>query len=72
MSICGNIISDTGKNKLKAIKDIKPTTDIKNIWSFVGLCNFFRTHIKDFALIAAVLFKLTRKVTNQDHFRRKP
>jgi hypothetical protein len=27
----------------------------------VGLCNFFRTHIKDFALIAAPLFKLTRK-----------
>jgi hypothetical protein len=25
------------------------------------LCNFFRTHIKDFALIAAPLFKLTRK-----------
>jgi hypothetical protein len=29
--------------------------------SFVGLCNFFRTHIKDFAIIAAPLFKLTRK-----------
>jgi hypothetical protein len=31
------------------------------IRSFVGLCNFFRTHIKDFAVIAAPLFKLTRK-----------
>jgi hypothetical protein len=41
------------KNKLKAIKDAKPPTDIKTIRSFVGLCNFFRTHIKDFALIAA-------------------
>jgi hypothetical protein len=29
--------------------------------SFVGLCNFFRTHIKDFALIAAPLFHMTRK-----------
>jgi hypothetical protein len=27
----------------------------------VGLCNFFWTHIKDFALIAAPLFKLTWK-----------
>jgi hypothetical protein len=27
----------------------------------VGLCNFFRTHIKNFAIIAAPLFKLTRK-----------
>jgi hypothetical protein len=50
-----------GKNKLKAIKDAKPPTDIKTIQSFVGLCNFFRTHIKNFALIAAPLFKLTRK-----------
>jgi hypothetical protein len=50
-----------GKNKLKAIKDAKPPTDIKTIRSFVGLCNFFRMHIKDFALIAAPLFKLTRK-----------
>jgi Reverse transcriptase (RNA-dependent DNA polymerase) len=50
-----------GKNKQKAIKDARPPTDIKTIQSFVGLCNFFRTHIKDFALIAAPLFKLTRK-----------
>jgi hypothetical protein len=50
-----------GKNKLKAIHDAKPPTDVKTIRSFVGLCNFFRTHIKDFALIAAPLFKLTRK-----------
>jgi hypothetical protein len=50
-----------GKNKLKAIKDARLPTDIKTIWSFVGLCNFFRTHIKDFAIIATPLFKLTRK-----------
>jgi hypothetical protein len=50
-----------GNNKLKAIKDAKPPTDIKTIRSFMGLCNFFWTHIKDFALIAAPLFKLTWK-----------
>jgi Reverse transcriptase (RNA-dependent DNA polymerase) len=50
-----------GKNKLKAIKDAKPPTDIKTIRSFVWLCNFFQTHIKDFALIAASLFRLTQK-----------
>jgi len=50
-----------GKNKLKAIKDAKPPTDVKTIRSFVGLCNFFRTHIKIFAIIAAPLFRLTRK-----------
>ncbi len=46
---------------MKAIKDAKPPTDIKTIRSFMGLCNFFQTHIKDFALIAAPLFRLTRK-----------
>jgi hypothetical protein len=50
-----------GKNKLKAIKDAKPPTNIKTIRFFVGLCNFFQTHIKEFALIAAPLFRLTCK-----------
>jgi len=51
----------TGKNKLKAIQIAKAPADDKTIISFVGLCNFFRTHIKDFAVIAAPLFRLTRK-----------
>jgi hypothetical protein len=50
-----------GKNKLKAIKDAKPPTNIKMMRSFMGLCNFFRTHIKDFALITVPLFWLTQK-----------
>jgi hypothetical protein len=50
-----------GKNKLKAIETARAPADVKTIRSFVGLCNFFRTHIKDFAIIAAPLFKLTRK-----------
>ncbi len=50
-----------GKNKLKAIETAEIPTDIKTIRSFVGLCNFFRTHIKNFAIVAAPLFKLTRK-----------
>jgi hypothetical protein len=50
-----------GKNKLKAIQTAKIPEDVKTIRSFVGLCNFFRTHIKNFAIVAAPLFKLTRK-----------
>ena len=50
-----------GRNKLQAIRDARPPTNIKMVRSFVGLCNFFRTHIKDFAIIAAPLFKVTRK-----------
>jgi hypothetical protein len=50
-----------GKNKLKAIKNAEPPTDVKTIRSFVRLCNFFWTHIKNFTTIAAPLFKLTSK-----------
>jgi hypothetical protein len=50
-----------GKNKLKAIQTAKAPNDVKTISSFKGLCNFFRTCIKDFTVIAAPLFKLTRK-----------
>jgi Reverse transcriptase (RNA-dependent DNA polymerase) len=49
-----------GNNKLKVIQMAKAPNDVKTIRSFVGLCNFFRTHIKDFAVIAAPVFKLTR------------
>jgi hypothetical protein len=47
--------------KLKAIKSAVPPKDVKEIWSFMGLCNFFRNHIQDFAITAAPLFKLTRQ-----------
>jgi len=50
-----------GKDKLKAIRDAKPPTDIKTIKSFIGLCNFFRTHIRNFSRISAPLTRLTRK-----------
>ena len=50
-----------GTNKLLAIKNSNPPTDVKMIRSFLGLCNFFRSHIKDFAHIAEPLYKCTRK-----------
>jgi hypothetical protein len=50
-----------GEAKLKTIKNAAPPNDIKGIRSFMGLCNFFRHHIQDFAIIAAPLFKLTRQ-----------
>jgi Reverse transcriptase (RNA-dependent DNA polymerase) len=50
-----------GEAKLKAIKKAGLPNDVKEIRSFMGLCNFFRNHIQDFAITAAPFFKLTRQ-----------
>jgi hypothetical protein len=50
-----------GKDKLKAVEKAKIPAMKEEIKSFVGLCNFFRTHIKDFARICEPLNKATRK-----------
>jgi hypothetical protein len=50
-----------GIDKLKAVKLATPPKSIKEIRQFVGLCNFFRTHVRNFAQISAPLVQLTRK-----------
>jgi len=61
----GYILSKDGlkvdPDKIKAILDWPVPTTVKEVQSFVGLCNYYRIFIKDFAKIARPLHKLTRK-----------
>ena len=41
-----------------------PPNNLRQVRQFIGLCNFFRNHIKDFALILQPLHQLTRKSTD--------
>ena len=50
-----------GVDKLKAVKDAKPPSNVHEVRQFLGLCNFFRSHVRNFATIASPLTKLTRK-----------
>ncbi len=50
-----------GKDKLKAVANQTPPENTRQVRQFLGLCNFFRSHIRNFAQIAAPLTELTRK-----------
>jgi hypothetical protein len=50
-----------GVDKLKAVKEAKPPANVHEVRQFLGLCNFFRSHVRNFATIASPLTKLTRK-----------
>ena len=50
-----------GVDKLKAVKNTEIPNSIKEVRQFTGLCNFFRSHIKNFANIASPLYHLQSK-----------
>lgn len=50
-----------GTDKTQAVRDTKPPTTVHQVRQFLGLCNFFRQHIKQFALRSHPLTSLTRK-----------
>jgi hypothetical protein len=50
-----------GIDKLKAVGTTPPPTSIREVRQFLGLCNFFRAHVKNFAFISHPLTVLTRK-----------
>ena len=61
----GHTLSDKGispgLDKTKAIRDSQPPRTVKQLKSFLGLCNYFRSYIPHFATKAGPLYKLTRQ-----------
>ena len=50
-----------GTDKIEVVKNAPPPDTVHKVRQFLGLCNFFRTHIKDFAIRSHPLTVLTRK-----------
>ncbi len=50
-----------GKDKLQAVAATPPPANVHQVRQFLGLCNFFRTHIRNFSILSGPLNKLTRK-----------
>jgi hypothetical protein len=50
-----------GPDKLKVVKEAKPPESVCEVRQFLGLCNFFRSHVRNFAQVSAPLTALTKK-----------
>ena len=50
-----------GTDKTAVIKNASPPDNVQRVRQFLGLCNFFRNHIRDFATRSHPLTILTRK-----------
>jgi hypothetical protein len=48
-----------GADKLKAVRNSEPPKNVHEVRQFMGLCNFFRSHVRNFAQIGSPLHKLT-------------
>jgi hypothetical protein len=51
----------SGMDKLKAVKSTPPPANVHEVLQFLGLCNFFWCHVRNFAQITAPLTALTKK-----------
>ena len=58
-SKCDGIRPDPGK--LNAVKTFPVPHSVKDVRSFLGLCNYYRRFVKDFPRMASPLNRLTRK-----------
>jgi hypothetical protein len=51
------------KDKIQAVKDITEQKTMKQLKSFIGLANYFRSYVKGFARVASDLHALTKRNT---------
>ena len=65
VTFLGQVISRDGMStdpeKVAKVKDWPQPRTRKELLSFLGLCSYFKKYVRDFALIAAPLFDLTKK-----------
>jgi len=61
----GHVVSEKGlgmqPSKIEAINEWKACRDVSEVRVFMGLSGYYRRFIKDFSVIAAPLYNLTRK-----------
>jgi hypothetical protein len=50
-----------GRDKIEVLKELPEPTSLREVRGFIGLCNFFRAHVKNFARLSSPLTKLTRE-----------
>lgn len=72
ISYLGHIVTRDGilpgEEKVKAIRNFKVPTNVTEVRRFLGLTNFFRKFVKDYAAITKPLAMLTRK-SEENKFR---
>ena len=61
----GFIFSEDGimadPNKMKILRQMLAPTCVSKVWSFIGMCNYYRRFIPHFLTIAKPLSRLTKK-----------
>ena len=65
VKLLGHVVSSTGlapdEDKLDAISKFPQPRSVKDIQSFLGLCNYYRKFIRNFSIIARPMYEATRK-----------